>query len=220
MGILVRDQFGNDNKPLYQVGLQKTLLIIGLGNPGDEYDLTRHNIGFYCLDHFAANAGFGAWTTKKSLHSLLTIQNIGGTRVILCKPQTFMNNSGQAVQAVQQFYKISPENSLIVHDELDIPFGQIRLRQGGGSAGHNGLKSIIAQSAERGDDGASSDNSGRVRIGIHNSLAGRADSADFVLGKFSKTEQAKLTDLASTVNQILQEFVASGILSVDTRQFI
>jgi PTH1 family peptidyl-tRNA hydrolase len=210
MGILVKDQFGSGQTPLYQVGLQKTLLIIGLGNPGQEYDLTRHNVGFYCLDQFAQQASFGAWTLKKTLHSQLASLNIGGTRVILCKPQTFMNNSGQAVQAVQQFYKISPQDSLIIHDELDIPFGQIRLRQGGGSAGHNGLKSII---------GAGNDNSGRVRIGIHNNLAERADGADFVLAKFSKTEQSKLPALAEAVSKIIQDFIGSGgVLPVETRQ--
>lgn len=210
MGLFTRDQHSVTSKPLYQVGLQKSLLIVGLGNPGSEYDQTRHNIGFYCLDFFAGQAGYPKWTLKKTLLSQLSLLTAGNQRIILCKPQTFMNHSGQAVQAVQQFYKISAEDTVIVHDELDIPFGQIRLRQGGGSAGHNGLKSVI-------EHGGS--NTDRVRIGIHNSVAAKTDSAAFVLAKFSKAEQKVLPDLAANVSDILNEYLGSGQLPHDTRNF-
>lgn len=210
MGLFVRDQHSVTDKPLYQVGLQKSLLIVGLGNPGKEYELTRHNIGFYCLDEFAASSGFEPWSAKKTLKSHLTIHGIGQNRVILCKPQTFMNISGEAVLAVQQFYKISASDTIVVHDELDLTFGQIRTRVGGGSAGHNGLKSIIEQGSQQ---------AGRIRIGIHNEIANRADGADFVLTKFSKEEQSHLPNLSTVVSELINEYIAAGQLPSDTRNF-
>jgi aminoacyl-tRNA hydrolase len=124
------------------VGLNKTLLIVGLGNPGEEYADTRHNIGFICVDAFAAKNGFDAWTNKKDLKCMLTQQTMGDTRVILVKPQTFMNLSGEAVQAVQHFYKLNNTQLVVVHDELDVNFGQLRMRVGGSAAGNNGIKSV------------------------------------------------------------------------------
>lgn len=212
MGLFVREQNTGMDQPLYSVGLSKTILIVGLGNPGKEYDLTRHNIGFYSLDHFAQQNDFPAWTSKKDLKAHLSAHNLGQTRVILCKPSTFMNSSGEAVQAVQRFYKVSDTDTVVVHDEIDIPFGQIRLRVGGGHAGHNGIKSVIAQG---------SPDTGRVRVGIANDFSGQADSADFVLGKFTKEEQTHLPALAQEVNAILVEYIyGSGTLPTETRSFI
>lgn len=210
MGLFVRDQHSVTDKPLYQIGLQKSLLIVGLGNPGPEYQLTRHNIGYFCIDEFAAINGFEPWSAKKTLKSHLTIHAIGQNRVILCKPQTFMNNSGEAVLAVQQFYKISASDTIVIHDELDLDYGQIRTRVGGGSAGHNGLKSIIEQGSQQ---------AGRIRIGIHNEIASKADGADFVLAKFSKDEQARLPELSTVVSELINEYIAAGQLPADTRSF-
>lgn len=211
MALFTRDPNSfNDSQPLYQIGLQKTILIVGLGNPGKEYDLTRHNIGFYCLDQFASKASFPDWSSKKALHSQLSLLATNNRRVILCKPQTFMNDSGLAVRAVQQFYKIAAEDTLIVHDELDIPFGQVRLRNGGGSAGHNGLKSIIEQGSA---------NAGRVRIGIYNDVTDKTERADFVLSKFSKTEQKQLPALTSALQPLLDQFIAGQPLPADTIKF-
>src|SRR5882762_5438852 len=156
--------------PLYTLGLQKTVLIVGLGNPGKEYDKTRHNIGFAALDSFAAKLDFPDWITKKDLKSLISTQTIGDTRVVLVKPTTFMNLSGEAVQAVQHFYKVPDSQVVAVHDELDIPFGQIRTRLGGSDAGHNGIKSLIAHIG---------DGFGRVRVGVSNDISQKADSTDF-----------------------------------------
>lgn len=210
MGLFVRDQHSVTDKPLYQIGLQKSLLIVGLGNPGKEYDLTRHNIGYFCIDGFAASNGFEPWSVKKTLKSHLTIHAIGKNRVILCKPQTFMNTSGEAVLAVQQFYKISASDTIVIHDELDLDYGQIRTRVGGGSAGHNGLNSIIEQGSQQ---------AGRIRIGIHNEIANKADGADFVLSKFSKDEQARLPELSTVVSELINEYIAAGQLPADTRSF-
>jgi PTH1 family peptidyl-tRNA hydrolase len=133
------------------------------------------------------------------------------TRVIAIKPTTFMNLSGEAVQAVMHFYKIPNSQVVVVHDELDIPFGQIRTRMGGSSAGNNGVKSLIQH---LGEDFA------RVRIGIRNDLAEKQDSAAFVLDKFSKEEKSQLSNLKKEVTSILTEYVYGNQLSAETRSFI
>lgn len=212
MALFVRKQPSvSDTPPLYTVGAQKTVLIVGLGNLGKEYQGTRHNLGFQAIDFFAQQNDFPTWNHKKDLKADITVHNLGECRVILAKPTTYMNNSGEAVQAISQFYKLSATNTLIVHDEIDVPWGQIRLRQGGGSAGHNGLKSVIAHGGEQ---------TGRVRIGIANAISAQADSADFVLAKLRKAEQAKLPALLQEVNSILTEYIFGGSLPTETRSFI
>jgi peptidyl-tRNA hydrolase, PTH1 family len=191
--------------------LNKTLLIVGLGNPGEEYARNRHNAGFICVDEFAAKNSFDPWMHKKDLKCELTQAIIGDTRVILCKPQTFMNLSGEAVQAVQHFYKITNEQTVVVHDELDINFGQVRCRVGGSPAGNNGIKSV---SQHIGED------YGRVRIGIGPKKPEQIDSADFVLQDFSKAEQAKLSAMAREVGAILSEYAYGSPVAAETRSFL
>ena len=174
--------------PLYSIGTHRTLLVIGLGNPGAEYDGTRHNIGFVTLDDFAGRNDFPAWINKKDLKCHMTMQSMGQSRVILIKPTTFMNNSGEAVQAVQHFYKIDNGSTLVVYDELALPFGQLRSRGGGSDAGHNGVKSLIAHI---GDDFL------RLRVGIANEFSAKADASDFVLGKFTADEKVQLPEMVS-----------------------
>lgn len=195
------------------VGLNKTILVVGLGNPGAEYDGTRHNIGFECIDEFVAkNSDMGGWVAKKDLKCLMSTGRMGETRVIAMKPTTFMNLSGESVQAVSDFYKIHPNQTVVAHDELDINFGQIRTRMGGASAGHNGIKSIIQHIGEE---------FGRVRIGVGPKTPEQIDSADFVLGKFTKAQQADLPSLRREANAILTEYVYSGTaLPAETRSFL
>jgi peptidyl-tRNA hydrolase, PTH1 family len=194
------------------VGLNKNLLIVGLGNPGSEYDLTRHNVGFLCVDHFVSkNPEMGQWIEKKDLKCLMSTGQLGETRVIVIKPTTFMNLSGEAVQAVAHFYKIHPESVVAVHDELDIDFGQIRLRKGGSAAGHNGVKSVTQHIGEE---------YGRVRIGIGPKTPEQIDSADFVLQRFSQDEQAELPGLTREVAAILSELAYGATLQAETRSFI
>ena len=194
--------------PLYTLGANKTILIIGLGNPGEEYQATRHNIGFAVLDEFARQNDFPHWMAKKDLKCELTTHNLGENRVILLKPATFMNNSGEAAQAVQRFYRVYNQNTLAVYDELAIPFGSLRTRLGGSDAGHNGVKSLIQHI---GDD------FGRLRVGVGSSAAEKADAADFVLGKFTKPEQADLTLIISEANALITEYIFGGQLSPETR---
>lgn len=198
--------------PVYSLGLTRTLLIVGLGNPGKEYDKTRHNLGFAALDELATKQSFDPWIEKKDLKSLLTTQTIGESRVILVKPTTFMNLSGEAVQAVMHFYKVPSEQVVVVHDELDIPFGQIRTRTGGGSAGHNGIKSV---SQHLGED------FGRVRIGIGQEKGGKEQAAEkFVLAKFSKEEQSHIPELLKETTAILTEYIYGTSLQTETRNFL
>lgn len=198
--------------PLYTLGSNKNLLIIGLGNIGAEYAQTRHNAGFMALDAFAeANDEFSSWVNKKDLKAEITQATLGDTRVILAKPTTFMNNSGEAVQAIANFYKIASEHIIIVHDELDIDFGQIRCRVGGGAAGNNGVKSLIQHGFGE---------TGRVRIGIGPKLHPEMDSADYVLQKFSSEQSERLKALTREVTAILTETIYSGgQLPHDTRSF-
>ena len=191
--------------------LNKTLLIVGLGNPGAEYKGTRHNVGFMVLDEFARKNNFDPWINKKDLKCEFTQQTMGDTRVILIKPQTFMNLSGEAVQAVQHFYKLDNSQTIVVHDELDINLGQIRTRVGGSPAGNNGIKSV---SQHIGEDYA------RVRIGIGPKKPAQMDTADFVLQDFSAAEQAKLPAMLREVTALLSEYAYGSPVNAETRSFL
>jgi len=194
--------------PLYTLGANKTILIIGLGNPGKKYDGTRHNVGFAALDEFAQTNDFPTWTVKKDLHCELTIANLGESRVILAKPTTYMNNSGQAGQALQHFYKVYNQNTLVIYDELAIEFGSLRARVGGSDAGHNGVKSLIEHLGE---------DFGRLRIGVGSEISKKAEASDFVLGKFSKDERAQLPAILQEARVMVTEFIFGGQLPHETR---
>ncbi len=213
MGWLLKQQDLSTNVvQLYSLGQQKKVLIIGLGNIGRQYNGTRHNIGFTCADAFiATHEELGKWIEKKDLHCHLAQGHLGDTQVIVMKPTTYMNESGQAAAAVSHFYKINPAEIVVIHDELDVPFGQIRLRIGGSSAGHNGIKSVTQSLDE---------NYGRIRIGIGPKKPAAIDSADFVLQPFSSSEQKQLNHLTKEVNVLLEEFIYGGQLPHDTRNFL
>jgi PTH1 family peptidyl-tRNA hydrolase len=203
----------SDPTNFYTVGLNKNILLVGLGNPGAEYQLTRHNVGFLCLDDFVSKTDeMEDWIEKKSLKCLLSSGRTGDKRVIAMKPTTYMNLSGEAVQAVAQFYKIHPDNIVVIHDELDIDFGQIRLRIGGSSAGHNGIKSVTQQ--------LGTEDYGRIRIGVGPKHPARIKSEDFVLQKFSGDQLEQLPNLTREVNAILSEYLYGEQLPNDTRAFL
>lgn len=198
----------SDNLPLYTVGANKTILIVGLGNPEKKYDSTRHNIGFAALDYFAKANDFPAWINKKDLKCESTSANLGQSRVILCKPTTYMNLSGEAAQAVQHFYRVHNQQTLVVYDEMALPFGQLRTRVGGSDAGHNGVKSLIQHIGE---------DFGRLRIGVGNEISNKADAADFVLGKFTKKEQEKIPLILRETNSLINDYIFGGKLPHETR---
>ncbi|MBA3758148.1 aminoacyl-tRNA hydrolase [Candidatus Saccharibacteria bacterium] len=214
MALFQKNPYDSTEKlPLYTLGLTKSVLVVGLGNKGKNYEGTRHNIGFECIDAFAKATELPEWIEKKYLKCLHTSGTVGNTRVIAIKPSTFMNLSGEAVQAVANFYKIPPSQIIVVHDELDIPFGQIRTRVGGSDAGNNGIKSIIQHMGE-----SAGQQIGRVRIGIK--AATPMESSDFVLGKFAAKEQKQLPHLIKEATAILTEYVYSAQLPHETRKFI
>lgn len=211
MSLFQKKPLVSSSTPLYTLGLQKTVLVVGLGNIGNKYNGTRHNIGFDCIDNFVIQQEFDAnWIEKKDLKCQITSSSIGDTRVLVIKPTTFMNLSGKSVQSVARFYKIEPQNIIVVHDDLDIDFGQIRMRKGGSSAGHNGIDSIVESIGKE---------FSRIRIGIRNDQSESYDSKDLVLGKFSNIEQKQLSNLRKEVNSILIEYVVSGNIPHDTRNF-
>ena len=145
-------------------------LIVGLGNPGAEYDSTRHNSGFMCIDILAERLGTNYWKSQGG--ALAATVSHGGHDLVLAKPQTFMNLSGSAVKSLAKAYSVSPREIIVVHDEMDLEPGDVRVKRGGNPAGHNGIKSIYDQ--------MSSKDMVRVRIGIGRP-PGRMDGADYVL---------------------------------------
>ncbi|WP_435256501.1 aminoacyl-tRNA hydrolase [Thioclava sp. FR2] len=158
-------------------------LFVGLGNPGPKYAGNRHNIGFMALDRIAADHGFGPW--RKAFKAEVSEGRLGSEKMLLLKPMTFMNLSGEAVRAALDFYKLTPADLVVFHDELDLAPGKCRVKQGGGHAGHNGLRSIHAHIGEA---------YGRVRLGIGH--PGHKDAvAAYVLHDFAKADQDWLDDL-------------------------
>jgi len=159
-------------------------LFVGLGNPGAKYAGNRHNIGFMALDRIAADHGFGAWKSAFKAH--VAEGRLGPEKVLLLKPQTFMNLSGESVRAALDFYELGPADITVFHDELDLAPGKCRVKQGGGHAGHNGLRSIHAH--------LNTDAYARVRLGIGH--PGHKDAvAAYVLHDFAKADQDWLDDL-------------------------
>lgn len=194
------------------IGINMTKLIVGLGNPGKQYDLTRHNVGFISVDDFVDKTGeMSDWIDKKDMKCMFSSGQLGDTRVIAIKPTTFMNLSGDVVQAVMNFYKIQLDQILVFHDDLDVDFGQIRLRVGGSSAGHNGIKSVSAKIGE---------SYGRARIGIGPKRPEQIQSEDYVLQKFSQAEQGELPQLIRETTSIISEFVYGSGLAHETRSFL
>ena len=158
-------------------------LIVGLGNPGLSYKKTRHNAGFQALDVLAER--FGVRIRTKGFSALYGEGHIGGERVILAKPQTYMNLSGDAVQSILHFYKLPPENLIVLYDDIDLPIGSMRIRANGSAGSHNGMRSVIAC--------VGSENFARIRIGV-----GKDESLllrDYVLKRPGKAEQAALNEV-------------------------
>lgn len=212
MALFQRMPKSTEPRQYVTVGLNKSVLIVGLGNMGNEYLNSRHNIGFAAVDAFQASQDFPDWIQKKDLKCLFSQTTIDRLRVILIKPATMMNLSGEAVQLAASFYTIPPSQILVIHDELDVNFGQIRTRVGGASAGHNGIKSVIQHVGEQ---------FGRVRIGIGPKKPAAIDSADFVLQKFTKEETSHLPELLRETTAILSEYsFNSASLPNETRSFL
>jgi PTH1 family peptidyl-tRNA hydrolase len=167
-------------------------LIVGLGNPGREYETTRHNVGFQWVDELAHLQELN-FKNEAKFHGLAARGQLHGQEIFLLKPQTFMNHSGRSVSALVQFYKIAPAEMLVVHDELDLPPGVARLKMGGGHGGHNGLKDIIAHLGNR--------DFWRLRIGIGHP-GDRAEVSSYVLNDPRREERDLMEDVMRKAHEI------------------
>lgn len=176
-----------------------THLVVGLGNPGDKYTFTRHNTGFMALDFIAEKCGVRV--DRARFKSLCADARIGEHRVLLMKPQTFMNLSGEAVREAADFYKIPPENILVLFDDINFDVGVMRIRRNGSDGGHNGIKSIIYQ--------LNSDAFPRVKIGVGKKPSPDYDLADYVLGTYSDADKKTLFSMFSRVYDGV-ELILSG----------
>jgi PTH1 family peptidyl-tRNA hydrolase len=177
-------------------------LIVGLGNPGRVYAGNRHNIGFLSADRWAAAHSIAF--NKIQHHAIIANGRWGERRVIAAKPQTYMNESGRAVGALLRFYKVPTERLLVIFDDLDLPFGTLRLRAEGGAGGHNGMRSIIQQLGGQ--------QFARLRVGIGRP-PGRMDPAAFVLQDFNRDETAGLSGVLDRAVQAIDAFIAAGIVA-------
>ena len=174
-------------------------LIVGLGNPEKRYDATRHNVGFALLDAFAKEQGT-TWKDTPKFKSF--VAELPGKHLLI-KPTTYYNLSGEAVRAVADFYKISPENILVVHDDHALPFGMLRTRAGGSDAGNNGIKSINEHMP----------GTNRLRVGTHGELREKIGDTDYVLSKFSARETKALALLQKNVNKVLSDFLSETFVA-------
>ena len=183
-----------------EASLEAAALIVGLGNPGREYANNRHNVGFMIADRWVAAHALSF--NKIQHHAIIAQGRRGEQRVIVAKPQTYMNDSGRAVGALLRFYKIPVAQLLVVFDDLDLPFGVIRLRADGGAGGHNGMRSIIQH--------LGGNQFARLRIGIGRP-PGRMDPTAFVLQDFGRDETTELDALLDRAGQAIDTFLAAGI---------
>jgi PTH1 family peptidyl-tRNA hydrolase len=179
-------------------------LIVGLGNPGRQYEKTRHNAGFLFLDGLAAELGC-VWAGEGRFQGLLAESNIASEKLLLLKPETFMNRSGQSVGKVARYYKLLPEQILVVHDELDFNAGVVKLKKDGGHAGHNGLRDIIAHLGSK--------EFYRLRIGIGRPPAGK-EVVDYVLSAPAKQEWELMTAAFDFSSGFIKQMVAGDMAAV------
>ncbi len=189
----------------------ETRLIVGLGNPGEKYAGTRHNIGFMCLDAYAElhNIAF-ARSRIKAKTAVTWINNLD---VVFAKPQSFMNLSGEPVGKLLRQHKVKPENLMVIHDDLDLPVGRIRIRQGGSSGGHKGINSIVEH--------ISTQEFIRIKVGIgrpnDSGKTNEDEIVNYVLGDFTSGEKALIKDLIPLVGKVLDSLLADGLAATMNR---
>lgn len=176
-------------------------LVVGLGNPGRQYEMTRHNIGFETIDYMADQ--YGVKLNKLKFKSVYTECSICGEKVFIAKPQTYMNLSGESVREFVAFYKIPVENIIVINDDISIDTGRLRIRSKGSHGGHNGLKSIIYQ--------LNNDGFIRIRIGVGAPKHEGYDLADYVLGRFSKDEIPVLEESIIKAKKSVEEIIKNGV---------
>jgi PTH1 family peptidyl-tRNA hydrolase len=183
------------------------LLVVGLGNPGPNYAATRHNLGFMVADRLAERLHAGFKVHKRSGAEIVT-GRLGGHSVVVAKPRCFMNESGRQIGPLAKFYSVPPVDVIVIHDDLDLDFGRVRLKVGGGEGGHNGLRSVAGALASKDFQ--------RVRIGIGRPL-GRKDPAVFVLEKFSAAEKADVPTICEQAADATELLIELGLEPAQNR---
>ncbi len=179
------------------------LLIVGLGNPGPRYQATRHNVGFRVVDELARQCGVPASAFKARFHGEIASARLGEQELLLLRPQTFMNESGRSVQAACTFYKLKPSDLIVAHDELDLPFSEVRLKQSGGDGGNRGIRSVTAA---LGPDYL------RIRLGIGRPPPDfRGDIADFVLEAFPSAELGTVEQMVTRATEAVSLVTSLGL---------
>lgn len=184
-------------------------LVVGLGNPGKQYELTRHNLGWQVLDALVQRMEAGSWHHEASYEADVAEARVGELRVLFVKPTTFMNNSGRTVAGLANFYKVPAEDIVLIHDELDLPLGTVRLRLGGSAAGHHGVESVTHH--------LSSDQFWRLRCGIAPATPlPKGEGSRFVLAPFDAEEQERVSAVVVHAATMVQNGLLSGILTEAT----
>jgi len=207
-GLSLPCRCGKDLRPLASPvhrGLQQIVkLIVGLGNPGRAYVNTRHNVGFECLNFFARRQGI-SWVRRQA-KARVGFGDVAAEKVILVKPLTFVNLSGESVAPLVRYYNVAPADILVIYDDVDFPLGKIRIREGGGAGGHNGMKSIIEHLGSR--------DFPRIRVGIGPIGADEPEkirSREYVLGHFTSDERAVLSEICPRVADAVYCILSEGI---------
>ncbi|MBN9156366.1 MULTISPECIES: aminoacyl-tRNA hydrolase [unclassified Microbacterium] len=188
--------------------MAQTWLVVGLGNPGPKYAATRHNVGQMVVDELAARRGESFREHKAGARVVETWVRPGGDKLVLAKPNSFMNVSGAPVGALARFYSVDPERVVLVHDELDIPFDTIKLKVGGGHGGHNGIRDVARV--------LTTPDFPRVRVGIGRP-PGRQDPADWVLAPFGAAERPNLPILVADAADAVEQLVEEGLLAAQQK---
>lgn len=176
-------------------------LIVGLGNPGKDYENTRHNIGFMIIDNYVGSVNW-----KEKYNALYIEQIINGEKIVFVKPLTYMNLSGNSVIQFVNFYKIAPGDIIVIQDDLDLPLGKVRIKNNSSSGGHNGIKSII--------DRLGTNSFIRIKIGISNTIY---DTKDYVLGKFNKEEKNILDNNMVVYKDVINTIISEGVVEAQSR---
>lgn len=169
-------------------------LIIGLGNPGIKYEKTRHNFGWQVIDRLGEKLEINNWKEEKQFKSKIALGNLNEEKIILVKPQTFMNDSGSAVQSIAHYYKVPPEKIMIIHDEIDLPLGEVKIQEDRGAAGHNGVQSVIDQLGAK--------NFVRTRLGI-GITEQTVPTERFVLQSFTEEEEKIVEETIEEATQLI-----------------
>ncbi len=179
----------------------KNYLLVGLGNPGIKYERNRHNIGFCLIDYFTSQINSEDYIDK--FNSKYTLVRLNDNKIHIIKPQTYMNRSGVSVRNCKDFFKIAPNNIIVVYDDMDLALGSLKIKSSGGSAGHNGIKSLI--------DEIGSNNFVRIRIGIGKPL-NKENVNNYVLSNFKKDEFEALSRIKNRIEEIIKDIIFEGII--------